>query len=506
MTTNNRNGITEREISMVDMLIDVLLHWRGIVIAIVLGGVFMGGVSYLRDMRNVQVQNVSTDDNSLEQFGEVYQQDIDITQINEQWLAEQLTEEEVNNVNRALLYRQLYEDALLYQQRSMATQVDPYNVPREEIILLVQSDDLNRTYSIKKIYEDMVTSAGIYEYLKENCGVDSSVCEMIILDDISYDQMYETDILRVTIQHYNEEICKKIADSVLVYLNEQSLAMQESLGTHVLSLVSRSSSKVFVEDYLTQQWEMQIQLSGYKTSCIDLKAKFTDKQLCYYNYMLSGRLSFESNEYLLDIDVQEENVEQVAEPMAPMVSKMYVVLGMALFAFIYVFVLLVLYVMDKRLRTSDNLLELYGIPQLGTIPKHEETMRRYNFIDRFVLSLRNRNKRQFTYDEAVELAAVSVKILAEREGIKEVTLVGCNLKDDSLEVCEQIKRRLEKDNVVTMILNNVLYDAQSMCELENACGVVLVETTGSTLYDEIAKEVELMRRQAIKIMGTVVVE
>ena len=73
-------------------------------------------------------------------------------------------------------------------------------------------------------------------------------------------------------------------------------------------------------------------------------------------------------------------------------------------------------------------------------------------------------------------------------------------------VCEQIKGALREDNLQIHILNNILYDAQTMAQLEDAKCVVLVEKVGSTLYDEIAQELELLKRQEIAVLGGIVVE
>lgn len=48
------------------------------------------------------------------------------------------------------------------------------------------------------------------------------------------------------------------------------------------------------------------------------------------------------------------------------------------------------------------------------------------------------------------------------------------------------------------ILDNVLYDADTMEELESAKGIVLVEKAMSTMNNEILRELELISRQAPK--------
>ena len=83
---------------------------------------------------------------------------------------------------------------------------------------------------------------------------------------------------------------------------------------------------------------------------------------------------------------------------------------------------------------------------------------------------------------------------------------GFDLKECSLNVCETMRTTLEKENLNVSILNNVLYDAQAMEQLEAAKAVVLVEKAGSTLYEEIAQELTLLKRQEINVLGGIIVE
>ena len=120
--------------------------------------------------------------------------------------------------------------------------------------------------------------------------------------------------------------------------------------------------------------------------------------------------------------------------------------------------------------------------------------------------MRNRNKRKFSEEEAVKLAAAAVKLNVERDALHSVYLIGCDMKERTVSVCEKLTESLGRDDIQVNVLNNVLYDAQAMSNLENAKGVVLVERAGSTLYDEITQELELLNRQGIKVLGGIIVE
>ena len=63
----------EREIDLLDMIADILSHWRGLLIAIVLGVVLLGAFSYTRSYRNMQnmqsqeAENTSEDEMAIEE-------------------------------------------------------------------------------------------------------------------------------------------------------------------------------------------------------------------------------------------------------------------------------------------------------------------------------------------------------------------------------------------------------------------------------------------------------
>ena len=84
--------------------------------------------------------------------------------------------------------------------------------------------------------------------------------------------------------------------------------------------------------------------------------------------------------------------------------------------------------------------------------------------------------------------------------------MGCDLKAGAEAVCRKLEVMLKQENITAVILDNVLYDAAAMDELENAKGIVLVEKAMSTMYDEISRELELASRQGIKVLGGIIVE
>ena len=95
---------------------------------------------------------------------------------------------------------------------------------------------------------------------------------------------------------------------------------------------------------------------------------------------------------------------------------------------------------------------------------------------------------------------------AMKSGIDTVCFMGCDLKAGAGTVCDKLKTALEKDKLKVTVLNNVLYDATAMEQLQDVKGVVLVEKAAVTMYREIAEELEFLKRQGILVLGGIIVE
>lgn len=521
----NENAVMrEREISLVDLCVEVLLHWRVIVVVMLIGGILLGAFSYVQSSRTAASRRAQLEAQELlkEQEAQMSGEELEEWQnANKQQLEEALTESQIANVNSAIMYEQLLEDKLAYQEQSVFMQMDPLQIPRAELTFLIVSDDWERTYNIEKVYEDLMMSVDLFAYVQETCGIESAVNELISLERTSYDQLQGTsyvqlqgsDTVRVSVLYSEEDTCLAMADAVMKYVQEQEKKLQSILGEHKVELISQAYGMVMSEDILDKQKNCESDIMALVDNAVKLKTDFTDEQRDYYNYLVEEKLTANP-----DADVEEdgENVTgaemalegNVHKPMVvpPGVSIKYVILGMVLFAFIYVFAIFLLYILNNKLRESDSLQELYNISQLGTVTGGDKKKKFLGVIDEWILKLRYRGQRRFDTEEAINLAAVATGMAVKKHGLDRVCLMGCDVTGATMKACEQIRESLSAEGVSVQILSNVLYDAEVMEALGEAQGAVLVETAGSTLYEEVVRELQLLNRQNITVLGGIVVE
>ncbi|MGN0168947.1 MAG: hypothetical protein ACI4AB_12990 [Acetatifactor sp.] len=488
----------EREIDLIDLIADILSHWRGVLVCMLIGALLMGGFSYVRSYQSAK--EVLVEEMTPE---EEITPDKRLTE-----LEEQLKASEVMAVRTVIDDEQEYVQYQQYIENSVLMQADPYNISRIEMLFKIQMDDMGQSYMLRSVYEDLVNGVGMLQWVEEQTGISAVSADELITAQaksnvyvLNGGQETElgNDSLKVIILHSDEAECEKMARAVKDYIKQQHELLAQELGAHEVVLLSETAGTVMD----TGLRDRQISYSNTKmtllTNCAKAKEAFTENQQVYYE-LLRGE------DGILEEDKEGGETEAEVETVAqrPSISKKYVVVGAVLFAFVYAGVFFVLYILNGKLRAADELQKLYHISQLGLIVKDEG--KKKFFIDRWIDALRNRNKRQFTGEQSLELAATAVKISAKKQELDTICLMGCDLKAGAETVCRKLKEMLEQENISVMVLDNVLYDAEAMEKLGGAKGVVLVEKAASTMYDEITRELELVSRQGIKILGGIVVE
>lgn len=483
----------EREISLVDLIYEILLKWRMIIVFMVIGGLLLGGYSYMQSAKTIEIQK---DQN------QVVLSDAE-TLAN---LEKKLTVEEKANVKAVLGYADYAE----YYNDSLLMQIDANNTPTTELVFRVSAADEKVEAALVRVYEQMFET-GISEWLIQG-GMDvseaSKVSELIITENEEINQLAQSlveknGVVYVSVVHVDETKCKELAKQVVEYVSAQKTELEKQYGTHEITLVNETYATVMNEELLNNQRIVLVNISNGITYIDKLKPTFSAEQNQYYNLLKKG-VSADATENTTD------GTTVVPEPVvvtpSPSVSIKYVVLGMVVFAFIYVFYVFVAFITNNKLRANDNLTDLFGMVQLGVVPTNENKKRFFGFVDKWILTIHNRNKRKFTVEEAEEIVAVAIKIAVKKSEGKEVCLVGCDVKRQTNDICKNIQSILEKEDIKVKILDNVLYNAEEMEKLEDASWAVLVEKTGSTMYDEVAKELELLERYNINVLGGILAE
>lgn len=485
-----------REIDLLDMIADVLSHWRGMIVALVLGAVLLGGVSYTRSFRTVQI---------AQQQEPVVQDEATVqTQLSQ--LERNLDAKSQAVVLTVLDDEKEYDLKKTYSENSIYMQLNPLQAAQTELIYQVQTADVSMDGQLGALYTSLLNNVGLYDWVAQQTGIEAGyVGELISAEPVSCltipskEMTLGTNCVKVSILQSDTEACQKLAEAVKAYISEEQKQLNNELGQHVLVLVSETTGSVMNKDLMNDQIKCRNEIASLQSTIAATKADFTEEQKKYYEL-----LTWEEAEHSEQPEQPAQNVTAEENPVpTPAVSKKYVSLGAVLFAFVYAVVICMVYIFNTKLRVSDELQSIYGIPQIGLVVRESG---RKVFLDKWVDSLRHYGKRKFTAEQSMELAFAAIKIAAVKNGLNNICLMGCNMSAGADKVCESLKAALEKEQISVSVLDNVLYDAEAMEKMDAMQGAVLVEKAGSTLYNEVAGELELLKRQDIRVMGGIIVE
>lgn len=399
-----------------------------------------------------------------------------------------------------------YDLKKTYSENSIYMQLNPLQMVQTELIYQVQTADGTMDGQLGALYTSLLNNVGLYDWVTQQTGIEAGcVGELILAETVSIltipskEMTLGTNCVKVSILQSDTETCQKLAEAVKTYISEEQKQLNDELGQHVLVLVSETTGSVMNKELMDEQIQCRNEIASLQSTIAETKADFTEEQKKYYEL-----LTWEEAEHSEQPEQPAQNVTAEENPvLTPAVSKKYVSLGAVLFAFVYAVVICMVYIFNTKLRVSDELQSIYGIPQIGLVVRESG---RKVFLDKWVESLRHYGKRKFTAEQSMELAFAAIKITAVKNGLNNICLMGCNMSAGADKVCESLKAALEKEQISVSVLDNVLYDAEAMEKMDAMQGAVLVEKAGSTLYNEVAGELELLKRQDITVLGGIIVE
>lgn len=497
--------MNEREISLKDLVFGFLQRWRSVLAVMMIGGILMGGISYLRSYRSYQ--NSTAEQKALEQRMQEQQKEEEADDLNRLLLEEQLTETEITNVMAVITNEQTYSELKEYCQQSVYMQLDANAVNSMEISFLVKAEALEESFALEQAYETLMTSSTFLHRIAEAAGIsENTVGELVTIKKISNESILGSNSFCVRVICPDVESQTAVIQEVVSFAQEQQVLLSEQVNAHELIILNQSAGITTDSDMLNAQKDMRTAMLDLQSIISKEKDAFAEEEAKYYQVLTGDKAEANADDTAEATEGKEEQKVEIVVVTKPSISVKYVVLGMFLFVFLYAFIFFIKAILNNKLMTTDDLEAIFSIAKLGEVQTDAKDRRLFAFIDKGILALSNPNKRQFSREEAISMAAVSVKMLAVKEGVQKVACIGCDLKNGSAEVCEAMKKQLAEDGIQLEIINNVLYNAEELEKLGQMKAAVLMEQAGGTLYQEILQEREVLKRQDIKLFGCIVVE
>lgn len=484
-------GLEEREINLWDMFWAVCLKWRSILVCAVIFAILAGGCSYGIGAWKIEEQNNLPTLEEVEkrfEFGEK------------------------ETVRTYIAYEDMYNMQLLYNENSALMKLDADgfycgvlsfyidNYYEVKYPTISASDNIN---GIAHAYKTMLGTEQFGEQVREVLQLPES--DLYALELIDTDNLYSNitseedvelqDVFVVSVYANDKQTCNDLVQLVKKQVNEEQLKVEQQFGKHEVKLIKDYIDYVHSISLVGYQKQNVDALQGYVKNISNMEAGLSDEQILYAKVWRKIN-SDSAVDKRLDEDLGD----------APSVNKKLTILGFVGGAFLAFLVWAFAYIFSSRFRLEDDFEVLYGSKLLGNISVNAKKKKKwFAFIDRFFLGIRHYNKRYFGQDESVDMITANIRIAMRRINGKKVMITGAVCGEDEKRVAELLSQQLKKDGIEICFGSPVLYNSEALERLVETGCVVLVEKSEKSLYQEIAREIEICTQYEISLLGCVVV-
>lgn len=483
----------EKEIDLIAVLFDCLLHWRGALCFLIVGALILGGYSYYKSYKDsengialVESTKYSNADEFIASSG--------------------MKQEEVAKVETVISQTKYLENLEAYHNFFNYDSINYLAVPEAEIIFEVRTEDGSKASDAAQKLLVYADSNEFVEYVNNNIDGDIFFLKEMIEGEVQEkvekeetdesklkDAKSDTCIFEISIMHSNKENCKKLADLMKKFI----MSKADSKKGVFVEVIDESC--VFITDYdmLAKVKSVEDGYNSTKTSIATAKDAFSDNQKLLFDIYENG---------IEEMTVDESATETQTVTAKGNISVKYVGIGAVLFLCMYWGVLvLVNFIFNNKLREEDSVEEIYSVKSLGTVNVKKEKKKFLGFVDGLIIKIRDGKRRKFTEEESLDIIASSVKIAASKKNVNEIIAAGCNMSKIS-DATSKLYEKLASQNIAVSELDNILYNPDNMSKLPGNKACILIEQTGGTIYEELEKEIEIMKSQGIEILGVVTVE
>ena len=277
----------EREISIVDLMVEILLHWRLFIVWMIGGAVLFGALSYVRSYSDVKQQKMQTD--------------AMLSRDQEKWF----TEEETRNAGYVASYEKTCFEKMDYLEKAPIMQLDSNHVSKAEAIIAVIAGNREQSFDIAKVYKGIAESSSLIAKVAEDSGIETlGVNELIHLDKIDsivvsnesnadtssistvYDE--EATSFRVTVVYEDEAKCQAMLESAIVFIMEKQPDVENVLGKHDICVVNESIGVVSDMEIANLQKAVLDDIGYMRKNIFDEKKALTDREQQYYELLLGN--------------------------------------------------------------------------------------------------------------------------------------------------------------------------------------------------------------------------
>ena len=478
------------DIEIKDLLWEFVRKWRIIVVLAIICGLGLMAYQYRSDLASATVTTVKKSQEELESS---------------------MAAQDVDEVIGAVSLKRQLDQKSAYMDTSELMQINPY---AENAVLLQYYVAVNEGVKAEEavaLYEDFAEHQYIAEALEKTGSYE---LEAVYIDELisivnEESNLYinaenATESIQMTVTgndksaSFNIKVCAKEMDNAVALARGVKTALQEyqksvvtAIGEHQLQLI-QETSQIIVDQSLAelQNWNAT-SIKTISNNIDKMKNEMTGDQITLYTY----RTVLGAAEQAGTTTVTKEVT----------ISVKHAVIGVILGVVLACVMIFAQYLFAAALRNSEEIKKLYRVKVLGIVDDSAfEKKKLFTGIDQSILKLKNRGKKQLSYEQQLQMVCANIAIDCKNKDYREICLSSSIGRELPKTILDDIVKKCKEKGIIVKVVNDIAYNAEHLETAAQTGNGVFVEKKGKSFYDELYKEVILCKENDISILGMIV--
>lgn len=458
----------DTEIDMMELLREICMQWKQILICAVICAAVLGGYGYLKNRDSTDA--VSGKDAAEET---------------------ELTEEEQQGIADAAELEEEIQQLETYLENSVLMQIDAYHKDKVVMLYSIEQAKGREVQKITESYLNFIANGGAVNGLKESAGgwdMDSillaelfsagqktySVPYQILADSTQDWDMPAESLFYVEITGRNARMAERLADDVHAVLKEYRDRVNKKAGGHRLTLLSREKCQQADSGLAALQREKKALLSANKANLKAMTDAFSREQMMEYQ----DETNMEPG--------QEEPEEVLTNAVSRSILK-YIMAGLICGIFLYAGCYTCLYLFRDTVKSTGEMRRMYTFPFYGGIA---------------VKQSKASNTEKFEHEKAQIMNRI--RLMCKKQGIKKLSIVSdFALEERERECMQSIAAWLKEWGIETLVAENGSKDTALWDALAETANVLIVCRIGTTTHRMIDEAVAFYLENDMSVTGAV---
>ncbi len=463
----------EIDIEIKDLLWEFARRWRIIVVFAFLCAIVLGVYQYKADSNKTTVTTVKKTQEELENA---------------------MSEQDLDEVTAAVALLRQANQKRQYMETSELMRINPYEANAVFLQYYVNTENLDGASDITEAYKAYanntvselvsVVDKGINTYINTNDSTETFTVNTSLAEE---GRFFSVKIVGLTAEN-----AEQVAIEVESVLADYGTTLTETIGTHQLQLVEKTSLRIVDQQLAELQNINATEIKTISNNLDKMKNEMTGDQISLYTYRTTT--------------LAEENNIPVTTPVEPAsISVTHIAIGAILGAILACGIIFVLYLFASTLRNGEEIKVLYGVKILGYVNDSAfDKKKAFAFVDHFIEKLQNHRNQKVSYEQGLELACANIVADCKKNGNQKLFLTSSTIEQVSSEVLSAIESGCEDKGIQVIVGDTICYDAKALEALAQIGNVVFVEKKHVSSYDEMYQEMLLCKDYDIHVAGVVV--